>query len=246
MLKFVRNLMILCLVIFIFASVCYAQEISSKDDKAPIYVVQKKLFVKSLRLELSPKFGGVLNDPFVNTLEWGGEMFFHFNEYLGVGGFYYRTITWDSTNTNVLETDPFNVSADRSEIQWMSLGEIHWTPIYNKASLMGWKVLHYDFYAAVGAGVVNATLHRTVPNDNAGPGDPEYLFTTADSNHVAFDFGLGMRFFITKWLVARADVRDLVYKDGVGGDGKSTFCHRIPVNIGLSVFFPFSSWDGDK
>ena len=139
----------------------FAEEEPHGDPE--IRVIQPKLFVKGLRLEVTPRGGPILNDPFINTFALGGDLFFHINEWLAVGGFYQQTFTSDSSNTEVLRGAPFSIEADRSEINRLMFGELQWSPIYNKGSVMGRKVLHYDLYFSAGVGIVDSQLSYTIP-----------------------------------------------------------------------------------
>lgn len=225
----------------------------AKDDESlrkPIHVVQRKLFIKGLRFEVTPRGGAIFNDAFINTYTFGGDLFFHLNEWFSIGGYFLSTHTSNSLNTEVLLKKPFELSADRSEIKHMGMGEIQWTPIYNKASLLGLKVLHYDFYFSASAGMLWATLHRTysvTPTAENEGREFEFYDSPSPVSHLAFSVGFGARIFVTKWMSVRLDIKDIIYRDGVGGQQEGTTgptdaiqstLHRVPVTLGVSFFFP--------
>ena len=47
-------------------------------------VIQKKFFEKTLKLEIAPQVGGILNEPYNNAITYGGSMAFHFSETWGL------------------------------------------------------------------------------------------------------------------------------------------------------------------
>ena len=56
------------------------------------------------------------------------------------------------------------------------------------------------------------------------------------------NLGLGMRFFITRWLTFRTELRDLIYVESA--QPNDSLRNQILVEFGLSMFFPTTFNEG--
>ena len=218
-----------------------AQEGDKKDslllldllNRKRMYVVQEKLFKKAPKLEIAPLVGGFFNDPFWDTLTYGGEAFFHFSEFFAIGGSYRHAKTWQSNNAKPLE-EVFNIRADSSILNYMALGNIIITPIYAKASLFGRRVMHFDFYFTAGAGLINTTAEWS--EEIVETTGTTVVQQSQDGSSPAYNFGLGARVFLTKHISFKIELSNVLYQDSVRNEEQ--WFWRIPVNVGFGVFLP--------
>jgi outer membrane beta-barrel protein len=154
-----------------------------------IPAVTGRLFVKQGRFELAPSVGLSLNDPFYDHVVLSAAANFHVLEWLFIGAsadFYLspeRSITVVGGGST--ERPSYNAPVYAARL------EIGWAPIYGKLSLLAEKVLHFDTYVAVGAGVI-------------GPSETDAT--------VGFSIAIGQHYFLSEWLAVRLDIRDQIFE----------------------------------
>ena len=179
--------------------------------------VQRKVFLKRGRLELYPHFGIDLNDAFYAHLVVGGSVGFHVVDALSLEGRFGYVL--DSIEQEPIRFVRRTAGALPERPPRFELhGELDaiWAPFYGKISLFGEGILHFDTYIAVGGGV----------------------FKTDEGVSPAANFGVGQRYFITDWLVARVELRDYIFPDT--RNGESDLQNLLMVNLSISTFFPTS------
>src|SRR3990167_3763965 len=191
------KLIVIFSLLLLFSVASFAEEQKEGDKKDSLllldllnrkrmYVVQEKLFKKAPRFEIAPLVGGFFNDPFWDTLTYGGEAFFHFSEFFAIGGSYRKAKAWQSKNAKPLDEE-FSIRADSSVLNYMALGNIIITPIYAKASLFGRRVMHFDFYFTAGAGLINTTAEWSEEiQETTGNRIDDF---TQDGSSPAYNFG---------------------------------------------------------
>ncbi len=227
--------------LYLFAEESSNDEATKKDslllldllNRKRMYVVQEKLFRKSPKLEIAPLVGGFFNDPFWDTLTYGGEAFFHFSEFFAIGGSYRYAKTWQSNNAKPLE-EVFDIRADSSILNYLVLGNIIITPIYAKASLFARKVVHFDFYFTLGAGLINTTAEWSEEVSDAT--GTRVVQQSQDGSSLAYNFGVGARVFLTKRISFKVELSNVLYQDFVRDH--ETWFWRLPVNVGFGIFLP--------
>jgi OmpA-OmpF porin, OOP family len=79
-------------------------------------------------------------------------------------------------------------------------------------------------YAALGAGVRSTRFTNDTMDVDA--------YTGGDRNFLTVDVGVGMKYFITDYLVARIDVMDVM----LPGDNKSKFLNNIEATLGIGFY----------
>ncbi|MEO1339080.1 MAG: outer membrane beta-barrel domain-containing protein, partial [Myxococcota bacterium] len=183
--------------------------------------VQRKVFLKRRRFELYPHFGIDLNDAFYAHLVVGGSVGYHLVDAFsleGRFGYVLDSIEQEPIRFVRRSVGALPVRPPRFELH----GELDaiWAPLYGKISLFGEGILHFDTYLAVGGGV----------------------FKTDAGASPAFNFGIGQRYFINDWLVARVELRDYVFPDTQSGE--SDIQNLLIVNFSISAFLP-TSFDYD-
>ena len=183
--------------------------------------VQRKVFIKDSRLEIYPHFGIDLNDPFYAHLVVGGSLGFHVVDSLSLEGrFGYVLDSIEQDPIRFVRREVGALPERPPEFQLHGELDAIWAPFYGKISLFGEGILHFDTYIAVGGGV----------------------FKTDAGLSPAFNFGVGQRYFLTDWLVARVELRDYIFPDT--RDNESDLQNLLLVNLSISAFFP-TSFDYD-
>lgn len=179
--------------------------------------VERKVFLKKHRLELFPYFALDLNDPFFQHLIVGAALGFHVADSLSLearGGVVIASLKQSAIRFVRTETD--SLLKNPPEFKYNADLDLVWAPVYGKLSLFGEGILHFDTYI------------------NAGPG----IFGTDAGVNPAANFGIGQRYFITDWLVARLELRDYIFLDT--RNGESDIQNLLILGFSVSGFFPTS------
>lgn len=177
--------------------------------------VERKAFLKKKRVEIFPQFGLSLNDPFFQHMLLGGAVGFHVADSLSFelrGGAVLASIK--SSAIRFVRTETDSLLKNPPELKYHADLDVLWAPIYGKVALFSEGILHFDTYIT------------------AGPG----IFGTDAGLAPAVNFGIGQRYFITDWLVARLEVRDYVFLDS--RNDESNMRQNVVLGFALSGFFP--------
>lgn len=177
--------------------------------------VERKAFLKKSRVEIFPQFGLSLNDPFFQHMIAGAAVGFHVADSLSFelrGGAVFASIK--SSAIRFIRTETDSLLKNPPELKFHADLDVLWAPIYGKIALFSEGIIHFDTYIT------------------AGPG----IFGTDAGLAPALNFGVGQRYFITDWLVARLEVRDYVFLDN--RNDESNMRQNIVLGFALSGFFP--------
>jgi outer membrane beta-barrel protein len=179
--------------------------------------VQRKDFLKKERIEVFPQFALDLNDPFFQHLVVGVGVSYHLADSLAFelrGGGVVASIEQAAIRFVRRETE--SLIEDPPEFKYHVDLDALWAPFYGKISLFGESILHFDTYVTVGAGA----------------------FGTDAALNPAANIGIGQRYFITDWLVARVEIRDYIFMDNRGGE--SDLQNLLILGFAVSGFFPMT------
>jgi outer membrane beta-barrel protein len=179
--------------------------------------VQRKVFVKKDRFEIFPYFGLDLNDPFYQHFIVGGSVGYHLVDSLALearGGAVIGTIKQNTLT--IARQQAGAVIENPPEFKGHADLDLTWAPFYGKISVLGEAIVHFDTYLT------------------AGPG----IFVTDLGVAPAVNFGLGQRYFLTDWLVARFEVRNYVFAET--RNDRSSVQNLMVVGFMLSGFLPTS------
>jgi outer membrane beta-barrel protein len=174
--------------------------------------VQKRDFIKRLRLEISAWGGFYASDLLSTSYDYGGAIAFYPGEDFGI-------------EASLLVT-PFDLAVERPLTQFFSgqifrptlafivVGDFLWSPIHLKLRVSEKAIAHGDVFFALGAG---DTINQTAQG-------------------VTFDFGLGLKVYANRYLAVRFDLRDyLMIQEAVGIERVTNSLVGV---IGLSLFIP--------
>ncbi|PTL80401.1 outer membrane beta-barrel domain-containing protein [Vitiosangium sp. GDMCC 1.1324] len=198
--------------------------------------VSGHLFLKEGRFELSPSATFSVADAFFTKYILGGTLTYHATETLGVSlraGYSIPTVAGvaqictfsegeGGSTTRGCHKPPYEQLDGTAPGQITLLGglDLQWAPIYGKLSLFSEQFLHFDLYGIAGA---TAVQYR-------GPSKTSEL--TAGGN-----VGVGMRFFLNRWVTVRSEFRDLIYVEKALNPS-TTLRNQLMFELGVSFFFP--------
>jgi outer membrane beta-barrel protein len=176
-------------------------------------LTKERLYVKSLRHELTLFGGYYVSDLFDGTFAVGGAYTFFPSENFGseLGFSWSRLRTTTAQNLEVSNNFDLELGDDDT---FRVFGTLLWSPLYGKLRLMGASIWRYDFYLGAGPGVVVDPL-------SFGP---------------AGNFVVGLRIFLHRAVALRFDVRDHLYRDELLRERYHV--NDLSFNAGISVFIP--------
>lgn len=198
--------------------------------------VSGHLFLKQGRFELSPSATLSVKDAFFSKYILGGTLTYYATETLGVSlraGYSIPTVagaaqictfteSGDGTTTRGCHKPTYEQLDGEAPGQISLMGglDLQWAPIYGKLSLLSEQFVHFDLYGIAGA---TAVQYR-------GPAKTSEL--TAGGN-----VGVGMRFFLNRWMTLRTEFRDLIYVEKALNPS-TTLRNQLLFELGVSFFFP--------
>ena len=202
------------------ASVDDDDQSTGKTLQERIRAVSRRSFLKAGRFELAPHAGFTANDPFYRSWAFGARGAWHFNEEFALDfGGAWAPLQQPLDNFRVWNVDIEDVDLPpgSSLLAYGDIG-VTYSPFYGKVALASEVVGHFDTFVSAGLGAVVDT-------------------GAAVGVHPAFEIGLGSRIYLTRWLVARVDVRDYLYPVDLGGE--LAVGNLLLLNFGVGFYFPF-------
>jgi outer membrane beta-barrel protein len=168
---------------------------------ADIVVVPRKQVLKSHRWELAPLFGITVNDPMIRHYQFGGQINYYLTDvlWLGVEGSYLQP---EFEDRFYLTPQQYRRVPKANKYLWESALDFGYVPAYGKFALFNKHIVHWEGIVTAGVGV---TQSEVVPMDPSFAAFQNYAITP--------NFGVGLRVFLSKWLVAFAMLRDYVVLD---------------------------------
>jgi len=227
------------------AAVKAPEKKTSLEDK--VKSVQRRVFMKKGRLELAPMFDVGLNDAFNQKYAVSAAIGWHFVEQFSLAANFGYVFNTKTANQVYLAKENLTIP-DNGSLKLLFSLNAEWAPLYGKFSLFAWKIIHFDFYltAGLGAAMVDYTGWEY---------DDEMQTSSAvdmGGLHIAPNFGIGERFFLTDWLTFRIELRDTIYSmtlkprhylitdsDGNKANGEvDQIQNNLMLMIGFSFFIP--------
>lgn len=179
-----------------------AHALQGGEDPALLPVLLDKRFGSDGRHQLGLTFSTSMASKFIEAT--GGHLTYAysftdvFGLELGVGAFAGR-------ESSIMEQVRLQFGADEPplsdlhQMQWIATLSAVVVPIYGKMSFLSEIDPAFDLFFAAGVGAVGLRRQSSLGDTNA---------TT-----VAFDIGIGLRFYITKMIALRFEFRDYFYPD---------------------------------
>ncbi|WP_224246023.1 outer membrane beta-barrel domain-containing protein [Hyalangium gracile] len=185
--------------------------------------VQRKVYRKAGRFELTPLVSFSINDPYYSKL--GASL---------RGAYYFADTLALSARASAMQVLPsedvrtakraFQSKIYHSVPQWSAMADVEWAPLYGKVAFLN-SILHFDGYLLGGAGVV-----RTQTSALEGR-----------SVNIGADLGVGMRFVAKDFLAVNVALINTSYVDQPLGTSKGAIQNLMTINAGISLFFPLRS-----
>lgn len=181
-------------------------------------VVQKQLYTKESKIELGASIGAVMDGfTIAPALTLGGA--YHTSDAFAIelqlGGGY----GLETGFTTLLEGPAYGVAVEAN--RYLASGEldVQYTPIYAKMNFFGKRVVHYDVYGLIGAGVM---LEQSV-------------LPSADiSVAPAIPVGIGARFWMGTGSFIRVEVKDQVCIETFPQEGAMGPIEKPTISLGYS------------
>jgi outer membrane beta-barrel protein len=185
--------------------------------------VQRKVYTKRGRFELTPLVSFSINDPYYSKLGASVRGAYYFADTLAVSA---RASVMQVLPSDDVRTAKrtFQSRIYHSVPQWTGMADIEWAPLYGKVAFLN-SILHFDGYLLGGAGVV-----RTETSALEGR-----------SVNIGADMGLGMRFVAKDFLAVNVALINTSYVDQPLGTSKGAIQNLMTINAGISLFFPLRS-----
>jgi outer membrane beta-barrel protein len=198
--------------------------------------VSGHLFLKKGRFEFSPSATLSVKDAFFTKYILGGVLTYHPTETLGFSlraGYAIPTVAGaaqictfsdggDGSTTRGCRRPTFDELNGSAPGQLTLTGglDVQWAPIYGKISLLAEQFVHFDLYGIAGASAV------------------QYVGPTRNAEFTAGgNVGVGMRFFVNRWMTLRTEFRDLIYVEKAVNPS-TTLRNQLLFELGVSFFFP--------
>lgn len=192
--------------------------------KRELSVVQKRLFTKDNKMEVSLFTGIIPNDPFVTYVPLGGRFNYYFLESISleVAGSW-AGLQLDSDLSSFLKNEKkIQANVELLDVQqWRAGAGVVWSPFYGKMALLQRKLAHFDINVMAGFGALGV---ESPPQD--GIGDP------VKETRIEGILGAGFRFFLTKSVTLRVDYRQYIFQKTNGGTATPS-----EISLGASFFF---------
>lgn len=202
--------------------------------KRIIKIVQRKDFLKFHRVEVTPMFGYVSNDPFLSRILAGANIAYHVNELFSLEWFLAYSPNLGRTDYKALTNELLTgteVVPDISRIQFIGAFDIGMSPIFGKIELGTLKIINYDLYLLIGLGVVQTADDAEIIEG----GDPRFL----SQWHLATNFGFGFRVAFNQFFALRLEGRSYIHIEQVDRDQLNLeMKNNFAIQLGASFFLP--------
>lgn len=219
-----------------------------KETVEEIYAVQQVYALRNGRLEVAPSMSFSLNDPFVSHPAPALAINYWWTNVLAVGinALWYQGFE-DESDLNFFVRRSTRLAVPITEYQFGANLNFTYVPLYGKFKFFNDHIFEWDAYVVGGVGVM-----RTRPVPVIDPEIREFDFDW----RLAFNVGLGIRVFVTRWLSIYSEVRNYAFLEQLEnttvalGDDRldpdtwvadgASLENNVTFHLGFTIFFPFS------
>jgi outer membrane beta-barrel protein len=174
---------------------------------------RERLFQQTNRHELSLGGGYYVSDLFDGTWMINAAYTYHMTEDLGVEAAAGYTRLTSNGGPELERT--FEVLGGKPRRELTFDADLIWVPAHAKMRLGG-SITHFDFYLALGGGVVDSVLSQNLSGNG----------------------GFGLKFFLGHIFAIRFDVRDHIYRQQLLA--QVMLVNDLTATVGLSMYVPFT------
>ncbi|HJL19186.1 MAG TPA: outer membrane beta-barrel domain-containing protein [Sandaracinaceae bacterium LLY-WYZ-13_1] len=217
------------------------------EAREEIFAVQQIYALRINRVEVTPSFAQTLNDPFVShpAISLGLNYWWTNVLAIGVNFLWYEGLETES-DLNFFVRRSTRLAVPVSAYQFGAHLAFTYVPLYGKFAMFNEFIFQWDAYVVGGVGIMRT---RPVPVV-----DPEVRNFDYDIR-VAFNLGIGIRVFVSRWLAVFGEIRNYMYLEQLEaldvalGDRRTNpetwtqddpaFTSNVTVHLGLTIFFPF-------
>jgi len=211
-----------------------------------IYAVQQIYALRINRVEVAPSVGFTLNDPYISHPSIGIALNYWWTNVLalGVNFNWYQGLESES-DLNFFVRRSTRLAVPITEYQLGANLNFTYVPLYGKFAMFNEYLFQWDAYLVGGVGIM-----RTRPIPVVDPDVRTFDFDF----RVAFNVGIGIRVFATRYLAIFAELRDYAFLDRLENldvsldnrfdedtwlDDSPTLTNNVTIQIGFTLFFPF-------
>lgn len=212
-----------------------------------IYAVQRMYVLRNGRFELAPSLAFTVNDPYVSHPALSVGLNYWVTNVLAVGAsfLWYQGIESES-DLNFSVRRSTRLAVPITEYQLGAHLNFTYVPIYGKFTMFNEAIFQWDSYLVGGVGMM-----RTRPVAVIDPAIRSFDFDW----RVAFNAGIGIRVFVTKYFTIFGELRDYIYLEKLENlqvelgqarreettwiDQEATLTNNVTVHMGITLFFPF-------
>lgn len=212
-----------------------------------IYAVQRMYVLRNGRFELAPSIAQTVNDQYVSHPALAVGLNYWVTNVLAVGAsfLWYQGVESES-DLNFSIRRSTRLAVPITEYQLGAHLNFTYVPIYGKFTMFNDSIFQWDSYLVGGVGMM-----RTRPVAVVDPAVRTFDFDW----RVAFNAGIGIRVFLTKYLTVFGEFRDYIYLEklenlevSLGADREdettwidenATLTNNMTIHLGVTLFFPF-------
>jgi outer membrane beta-barrel protein len=223
-------------------------EEKQKEVAEEIYAVQRMYVLRGGRFELAPSLAFTVNDQFVShdALAVGLNYWITNVLAVGVNFLWYQGFESESA-LNLSVRRSTRLAVPITEYQLGAHLNFTYVPIYGKFEMFNSSIFQWDSYLVGGVGMM-----RTRPVAQVDPAVRTYDFDW----RVAFNVGIGIRVFVTRYFAVFGELRDYMYLEKLENlsvalgkarenpstwtDQNATLTNNVMAHVGITLFFPFT------
>jgi len=210
-----------------------------------IFAIQQIYALRNSRLEVSPSWSFTVNDPYVSHPAAGIALNYWFTNVLAVGlNFLWYGGLENESDLNFNVRRSTRLAVPITEYQLGAHLNFTYVPLYGKFAMFNEYIFQWDAYLVGGVGML-----RTRPVPVIDPEIRQFDFGL----RVAFNVGIGIRVFVSRWLAVFAELRNYMYLEKLESLNVSlydrqnpetwfadspSFTSNVTAHIGITLFFP--------
>lgn len=219
----------------------------TNEAREEIFAVQQIYALRINRVELAPSAAFTLNDPFVSHPAIALGLNYWWTNVLAIGAnFLWYEGLENESQLNFFVRRSTRLAVPVSAYQFGAHLNFTYVPLYGKFAMFNEFIFQWDAYIVGGVGVMRT---RPIPVV-----DPEVRRFDYDWR-VAFNIGIGLRVFVTRWLAVFGEIRNYMYleqlealdvalgenrfRDATWTQDSPAFTSNVTVHLGLTFFLPF-------